>query len=403
MPSPKFWAVRAHRVGWNIARIQDGGRVFSEERMKFTIAKDTFQGGLNTVRSVVPTRATLPILTNVLITAQDNTVVISATNLDTLVRVRVPAEVTEPGSVTVPARKLTELVSTLTESSVKVDSPGKQVRIQSGKASFTLHGMDPDEFPGQPSVSFDDAISLPGDRISELAAHVTFAASTEESRPILNGVLWELRPGLMRMVATNGHRLARMDAEIENGSTTEAQMIVPRKVLEDATRFFQGADAVQVAFANNHLALRADSIEVYTRLIEGPYPRYEAVIPQDNDRIALVEVAALKAALRRISVMASEQTHRVRFSFANNILTLSAETPDLGGGQDSITIKYDGLPLDIGFNASYILEILDKIKTEWVEISMKGPERAAMFIPMANENEKVANYLALCMPLRLFD
>lgn len=372
--------------------------------MKFTITKDAFQDVLATVRSVVPSRPSFPILSNVLVTTADDSVYVSASDFDTTVFVRVPAEIAEAGALAVPARKLTELVATFPSGSIKIEVRSKQMRIQCGKGSFTLNGMDADEFPRKPVVSFDQAISLPASRISELSAHVSFAASTESARPILNGTLWELLPGTMRMVATDGHRLALMETAIDSAVASEARLIVSRKVLQEIDRFFRNDDTVQVAFADNYLAFRSNTVEVYTRLIEGPYPTYNAVIPRECDKIALIDVAMLKSALRRMSVLASDQTHRVRFEFTENTLALSAETPDLGGGQDSLPIKYDGAaPFAIGFNANYLLEILDRIKTEQVQMGMIGPERAVKLVPINDDGQPVANQLALCMPLRLFD
>jgi DNA polymerase-3 subunit beta len=233
-----------------------------------------------------------------------------------------------------------------------------------------------------------------------LINHVSFAASTEESRPILNGVLWELHQDVMRMVATNGHRLARMDVPV-SGSAESTPLIVPPKALEQVRKLFGPADEIEIARSDNHLGFRAGGTVIFTRLIEGPYPNYEQVIPKDNDRACAVEKDSLAAALRRVGVVASDQTHRVRLQFTGGTLKLSVNTPDLGEAQDEIAVTFDGDQLEIGFNANYLLEILKFMPTDEVRLTFKAPERAATLEPVGWDDP--ASYLCLVMPLRLVD
>jgi len=216
----------------------------------------------------------------------------------------------------------------------------------------------------------------------------------------LNGVLWELRGDIMRMVATNGHRLARMDVQVAGAEAT-ADLIVPPKALEQVRRLFGPSDEVEVAKSDNHLGFRTGSTVVFTRLIEGPYPNYEQVIPRENDRACTVEKDALASALRRVGVVASDQTHRVRLQFSGGALKLSVSTPDLGEAQDEISVTFDGDPLEIGFNANYVLEVLKYMPTDEVRMTFKAPERAATIEPVGWDDP--ASYLALVMPLRLVD
>ncbi len=225
--------------------------------------------------------------------------------------------------------------------------------------------------------------------------------STEESRPILNGVLWELRADRMSMVATNGHRLAKMSVPVTSDSAPSNDLIVPPKALEQVRRLFPAEEELEIGRGENHIGFRSPFTAVYTRLIEGPYPNYEQVIPKDNDRIAVADKATLVSALKRMSVVASDQTHRIRLSFNSGMLKFSVQTPDLGEAQDELPIRYTGDQLDIGFNASYLLEILRYIPTDDVRITLKAPERAATLEPEAWSDS--ASYLCLVMPLRLVD
>jgi DNA polymerase-3 subunit beta len=248
-------------------------------------------------------------------------------------------------------------------------------------------------------VKFDGAWKAPAGVVHKLVGHVAFAASTEESRPILNGVLWELRPDRMRMVATNGHRLAKMDVPASGGST--ADLIVPPKALDQIRRLFPADAEIEIAKSDNHLGFRSATTLVFSRLIEGPYPNYEQVIPRENDKVATVDKEAMAGALRRMSVVASDQTHRIRLAFSSGAVKFSVQTPDLGEAQDELAVTYDGEPLEIGFNATYLLEILKFMPTDEVRITFKAPERAATVEPVGWNDP--ASFMALVMPLRLVD
>ena len=368
--------------------------------MKFTITRDNLQQGLAAVGASIPTRTTLPVLSNILIEAGEDGVQMSGTDLDIAVALRVPAEVEEPGAITVPAKKLQELARELPEAPARVTTTGERFELVCGKATFRLNGMPRDEFPAFPQVDFESSWTIQGSLISEMIARTSFAVSTEESRPILNGVLWQLADGQLRMVATNGHRLAKLAVPAEAAGAPNADLIVPPKALAQVQRLFEEGDEIQVARSENHLGFKKEGTRVFTRLIEGPYPNYEQVIPKDNDRIAIADKETLTRSLRRMAVVASDQTHRVRLAFAGSALRLSVETPDLGDAHEEMEVSYNGEALDIGFNANYLLEVLRFMPTDEVKLSFKAPERAATIEPTDTES---GEYLCLIMPLRLLE
>ncbi|UCD23271.1 MAG: DNA polymerase III subunit beta [Gemmatimonadota bacterium] len=369
--------------------------------MKFTITRESLQEGLVSVAASVPTKTTLPVLSNILVEASPDGVRLSGTDLDIAVSTVVPAEVDEAGAVTLPAKKLVEIVRELPSAAVRLTTAGEQrVQLECGRSKFKLLGIPKEEFPSFPPVDFADSWTVTSSDLQKLINHVAFAASTEESRPILNGVLWELRADHMRMVATNGHRLARMDVPISSGNAS-SDLIVPPKALEQVRRLFGPADEIEIARSDNHLGFRCGSTLVFTRLIEGPYPNYEQVIPKENDKEATVDKHALTSALRRVGVVASDQTHRVRLGFGPATLAFSVNTPDLGEAQDEIAVSYGGEELEIGFNANYLLDILKYMPTDEVRLTLKAPERAATIEPA--DWDDPAAYLCLVMPLRLLD
>jgi DNA polymerase-3 subunit beta len=371
--------------------------------MKLTITREQLQEGLVAVAASIPAKTTLPILSNILLEATKDGIRLSGTDLDIAVSTTVNASVDQEGAITLPARKLVEIVRELPSAAIRLTASGEQrVTIECGRSKFRLLGLPREEFPAFPSVKFEGGWRTSSKELQKLISHVAFAASTEESRPILNGVLWELRPERMRMVATNGHRLARMDVPTtETQGASQADLIVPPKALDQIRRLFDTDETVEIARSENHLGFRTSSTQIFTRLIEGPYPNYEQVIPRENDKAATADKAALTAALRRMSIVASDQTHRIRMAFANGSCKLSVQTPDLGEAQEELNVSYEGDPLEIGFNAAYLLEILKYIPTDEVRMTFKAPERAATCEPVGWDDP--ASYLALVMPLRLVD
>jgi DNA polymerase-3 subunit beta len=376
--------------------------------MRFTISREKLQEGLAAVSASIPAKTTLPVLANILVEATERGIRLSGTDLDIAVSTEVTADVETPGAVTIPARKLTEIARELPPAPVKIGAAGEQrITIDCGRSRFKLLGIPRDEFPTFPAVSFDGSWRVRSGELQDLISHTAFAVSTEESRPILNGVLWELRSDYMRMVATNGHRLAKMDLPVNAGSGRAAgpgsssDLIVPPKALEQIRRLFPADEELEIARGENHLGFRSPFTAVYTRVIEGPYPNYDQVIPRDNDRVAIVDKVALTGALRRMSIVASDQTHRIRLAFNAGMLKFSVQTPDLGEAQDELAVRYTGDPLDIGFNAAYLLEILRFMPTDEVKLTFKAPERAATIEPEGWDSP--AKYLCLVMPLRLVD
>lgn len=368
--------------------------------MRLTISREKLQEALSAVAAAVPAKTTLPVLGNLLLETTDRGLRLSGTDLDIGVSTEVVADVESTGAITVPAKKLVEIVRELPPAPVKLGAAGEQrVTLECGRSRFKLLGLPRDEFPAFPGVDFGKSWRIKSGDLQQLISHTAFAVSTEESRPILNGVLWEIRDQETRMVATNGHRLAKM--EIPYSGAGSGDFIIPPKALEQVRRLFPADEELEIARGENHLAFRSPFTSIFTRLIEGPYPNYDQVIPRDNNRVAVMDKVALQSALKRMAVVASDQTHRVKLSFNSALLKFSVATPDLGEGQDELPIRYDGDPIDIGFNGMYLLEVLRYMPTEEIRFTFREPERAATLEP---ENwQQPGKYLCLVMPLRLVD
>jgi len=372
--------------------------------MRLTISREKLQEGLSAVAASIPGKTTLPVLANILLETTDRGIKLSGTDLDIAVSTEVIAEVEMSGAVTIPAKKLAEIARELPPAPVRITAVGEQrITLECGRSRFKLLGLPRDEFPTFPTVKFDGSWRIKSGDLQKLISHTVFAVSTEESRPILNGVLWEFKRERMGMVATNGHRLAKMDLPVDAAAvaTPSSDLIIPPKALEQVRRLFPAEEELEIGRGENHIGFRSPFTAVYSRLIEGPYPPYDQVIPRDNDRVAVIDKSALMSALKRMSVVASDQTHRIRLSFNSGMLKFSVQTPDLGEAQDELPIRYTGDQLDIGFNANYLLEILRYIPTDEVRLTFKAPERAATLEPEGWADSAV--YLCLVMPLRLVD
>jgi DNA polymerase-3 subunit beta len=371
--------------------------------MNFTITRQNLHSGLAAVSASIPSKTTLPVLSNIKLDAAGNGVWMSGTDLDVAVRVHVPADVGEPGSITAPGKKLQEIARELADQPVEVATRGDQVELRCGRSHFKINGLPSEDFPTLPEIDFGTGWSVSGSDLQRLIQGTSFAVSNEESRPILNGVLWELRDGQMQMVATNGHRLARMAVSAETTGAPSADLILPPAALHQVQRLFKDGDGIQVSQGGNHLGFRSGNTEVYTRLIEGSYPNYEQVIPKDNDKDAIVDKKAIESAVRRMAVVASDQTHRIRLTFEPDRMHLNVLTPDLGEGHDELELTYNGEEIEIGFNANYLLEVLRYMPTDEVRMTFKAPERAATIEPVWTDGEEGMEYLCLVMPLRLLD
>ncbi len=225
--------------------------------MKFTITREQLSEGVSAVSAAVPSKTTLPVLANILLEATKDGLRLSGTDLDIAVSTTVPASVDQEGAITLPARKLQELVRELPSAGIRFTTQGEQrVTIECGRSKFKLLGLPREEFPAFPQVTFDGASRTTARDLQKLVAHVAFAASTEESRPILNGVLWQLTADRMRMVATNGHRLAKMEVPLQGGTAQPAELIVPPKALEQFRKLFGADDEIEIGRSDNHLGFK---------------------------------------------------------------------------------------------------------------------------------------------------
>jgi DNA polymerase-3 subunit beta len=368
--------------------------------LRFTISREKLLEALAAVVPTAPDKTTLPVLGNILIVSEEGRLKFSGTDLDIGVETHVVADVEGNGAITVPAKRLLAIAKELSPAPVRFAVKADNVMIDCGRAHFTLRTLPREEFPSMPDIPFDrQHWRLKAGDLQSLAKRTTFAVSNEPSRPILHGVLLEANGPILRFVATDGHTLAIADQRTEGDA--DASLIVPAKFFAHVSRLFGSDEDVEIAHGENHLGIRSDFRTAYTRLIEGPYPNYAQVIPKKHDRTARVDRLALISSIRRLTPIASAQTHRLRLTFDTGRLQLAASTPDVGEAYDEIGIQLDGGKVDIGGNASYLLDVLTRMDGDEVMIYSASPDRAMIFKPAVKAEDSTTFFLV--MPLRLLD
>ena len=343
--------------------------------MNLTITKDQIIAGLQAVQNVVSTRTTLPILSNVLLRAEGGHVEFTATDLDVTVACKVEAKVSKPGATTLPVKKLFGIVRELT-GEIEIETDEKNVSsIRSGSSFFKIHGLGADEFPPLPKFKDEKKVNQPQENIRAMIRKTSFAVSTDESRYVLNGIFVSLKEGKMTLVATDGRRLALVDEEVEISEKSAGEFIVPAKAINELNRLLQDKGKVELKFGENQasFALKNEngfSVLLITKLIEGNYPNYRQVIPGEAKERIAVGREELVQALRRAEIMTSEKANSVRLNFGKNLLTITANSPEVGEARETLAINYKGKEIAIAFNPRYLIDPLNALTEDEIFIEL---------------------------------
>ncbi len=374
--------------------------------MKLTIQRSELQRGLARLQAVVEKRNSMPILANVLLTASgkgaSGTLELSATDLEVGIRGLQRAEVEKPGAVTVSARRLHDIVRELPDEVVSLqDTSQAYLELRCDRARFTLAGTAAEEYPSLPDFSPGRLVRLQAAVLSQMIERTMYAASADETRYNLNGVHFEVlaEAGKIRMVATDGHRLALVDRVVASDVAGLASgVIVPRKGLAELKRLVdeEDADEVELGFEGNSGLARKGDVTLFMRLIEGEFPNYQQVIPKKSDHVLTLATEPLVRALRRVALLSVERSRAIKFEVAERSLTISSSNPDVGEAQEEIDVDYDGPALGIGFNARYLLDALGSLAAKEVHLGLRDSNSPAEIRPTDD-----AESLAVVMPMRL--
>ncbi len=372
--------------------------------MKVTVERAALLRSLGHVHRVVERRTTIPILSNVLLRARDGGLQLKATDLDIEVTETIPAEVTTAGSTTVPAHVIYDIVRKLPEGaqvSLEIAGDGGQMQIRSGRSRFMLQALPEGDFPDLAAGDLPHRFALPAGDLKRLIDKTQFAISTEETRYYLNGIFFNtLDAGngpVLRAVATDGHRLARVEMPAPQGAQGMPGVIVPRKAVAEIQKLVEnGEEAIDIELSSAKVRLTFGGVVLTSKLIDGTFPDYQRVIPQGNDKQLVVERADFAKAVDRVSTISSERGRAVKLALNEGRLTLSVNNPDSGSATEEIEVDYDAPALDIGFNARYLLDITSQLDGDTALFKLADPGS-----PTLIQDRDGAPALYVLMPMRV--
>ena len=373
--------------------------------MKLTIERAALLRSLSHVHSIVERRTTIPILSNVKLAAIDRErLELTATDLDLTLIAHEQARIDEPGITTVSASTLFDIVRKLPEdATLSLEQPPERTELTlgAGRSSFALPTLAADEFPAMALEQLDVHFVMPSKDLAKLIDRSRFAISTEETRYYLNGIhLHATKEGaasVLRAAATDGHRLARVEVALPTGAESFPPIILPRKTVNEIRKLLeQGPDEVAVSVARGRIQFALGDAVLASRLIDGTFPDYERVIPRDNERIAILPAKPFAVAVDRVATITSDKTRTVKLSLTNGTVTVSAISPELGRGSDEIDADYEGEPMEIGFNARYVLDMMGSIGGPEVRLEMGGAAS-----PTVARDPSDSSLLFVLMPMRV--
>jgi len=372
------------------------------QAMEFSVTKSALLNELNTTQGVVERKTTIPILSNLLVEARDGRLTITATDLELSIRTSCDAKVKKEGAGTIPAKKLLELVRLLPEGEIKFKLLDNHwVEIVSDRKKYKLVGMAKENFPALPAMPHV-LVKIPAAALEGLISKTKFAISMEESRYTLNGGLLILKPDTLAMVATDGHRLALAETDQKlAGLNGEVKVLIPKKAMDEVEKLSAvSGDEAKMDFAKDesHLFFQSGHRLLISRILTGQFPNYEAVLPRDNSKSIVLERGELSDAVRRVSQLADQRSHAVKFAVSTEGVEISASSPEYGEAKETIEKDYKGDPIAIGFNSSYVLDFLAAAAEGPISIELKDEQSAGQMRPLADESYR---YRYIIMPMRI--
>ena len=372
--------------------------------MRVNLERADLLKSLTHVHRVVERRNTIPILANVLLKAEGNSLSLSTTDMDLEIDETVAATVANAGETTAPATTLYDIVRKLPDDSVievETSESNALMTVRAGKSQFKLGCLPTADFPQLSADDMETSFELPAQELRDLIDKTRFAISTEETRYYLNGIYIHAHQidnmQLLRAVATDGHRLARFEMPLPEGAATMPSVIIPRKtVLELRKLIDEAADTIRISISETKVRFAFDHITLTSKLIDGTFPDYERVIPANNDKVLELDPKVLASAVDRVSTISTEKTRAIKLEINGKTLVLSAHSPDSGSASEELEIKFDADPIEIGFNSRYLMDIAQQIEGEGARISLNDGSTATIIQDLGDESS-----LYVLMPMRV--
>jgi len=366
--------------------------------MKTIIKREDLLAPLQHIIGAVERRQTLPILGNVLFKSTGGDLTLSATDLEIEMIATVDADSPEDFQTTIPARKLLDICKALPEGSmITFNIEDNRVSLTSARSRFSLATLPAQDFPGLDEIVVQHSFSIPQNVLKGLFDKTSFAMAQQDVRYYLNGILMEISPSRVRLVATDGHRLALSQADIDIGVSEERQIIIPRKAVLELSRLLESSDSpADCELSQNHIRVQTPSLVFTSKLIDGKFPDYQRVIPVDGNKIMLVERETLKHAMSRIAILSNEKYRGIRLTFSPGNLSIQANNPDQEEAEEELQVDYSEADMEIGFNVTYLIDVLNVLGSEKVQVKLKDSNSSAIISDSEDESS-----LYVVMPMRL--
>jgi DNA polymerase-3 subunit beta len=366
--------------------------------MKTIIKRDELLKALQNVIGAVERRQTLPILGNILFRASEGVLSLTATDLEIEIVCIVGSEAIQDFQTTIPARKIFDICKALGEGSdIKLTIEENKVVIVSGRSQFTLATLPAKDFPGLDDIEAQHEFLIPQNALKSLIDKTSFAMAQQDVRYYLNGLLVELSKGLLKLVATDGHRLALSEYEVDIDLEFDKQIIIPRKGVMELARFLDSTETpVKLILSQNHIKVETDKLSFISKLIDGKFPDYNRVIPVDGNKLMTVNRELLKKALTRISILSNEKYRGIRLTLTKANLAIQANNPDQEEAEEELSVDYDETEIEIGFNVTYIIDILNVLTSENVQVKLKDSNSSCIVSDVSDPTS-----LYVVMPMRL--
>lgn len=376
--------------------------------MRVICGKEELIKGIQTISPVASSKSTLPVLSNFLLETKEGKIKLSSTDLEIAVKCYIKGEILEEGGITIPAKRFSDIIKELpSENEINIRSDEtNQINITSGKSKFNLMGISKNEYPVIPAFPSENNFTIKRELFASILKKTVFAVSKDAQRYVLNGVYFILEDNTLKMVATDGRRLAYATANEVKGIKPQAKIkvIVPTKAITDILRLLSSdikAEDIKIGITGNQIALEIEDITFLSTLIEGIFPNYEQVIPKTSEIKVKLNVKDTLSAVKQMALLtadkiSSDRSSAVKFYFNSNILRISASTAGLGSGEVEMEIDYKAKPTEINFNPNFIKEVLQNIDEESIIFEFKNSLNPATIVP-----EKDKNYLCVVMPMRV--
>ena len=368
--------------------------------MDFVTTKENLLRELDVMQGIVEKKSTIPILSNIVIDAQKDRLELLATDLEVGIRTTCEAKVTKPGSVALSARRLYDIVRYLPDAEVRLKSEESSwTQITCQKARFRIVGLSRDDFPAMPEFDFTKGIPIERPLFIDMISKVLFAITTDETRYQINGTLMILSKKSLTMVSTDGHRLAYVSGRLEKGASEERiEVIIPRKTVQEISRIGDGESEILFGQKDNHVFFKAGKTVMSSTIVPGKFPDFEKVIPEGNDKLLKFDGAAFAEVVRRVALLSSERSRAVKIALQKGSVEISSNNPEVGEAAESIDVEYTGGPLEVGFNAKYILDFLQAMGPGTFILALKDEGTQGLLRPVGQEGR---DYRYVVMPMRI--